>query len=161
MLIAAIAVSGIALSIFVSLSSYYKDEKFRQEQFENAVENRYLALKREIDNNMHVLESLQALYISTQDLERSELLDRVEFRDFANHIMKHHASIQALEWIPRVPDSERKSYESAARRDGFPDFQFTERIPPGKMRRAEQRKEYFPIYFAEPSLGNTPDWPWL
>ncbi len=156
-LIAAIAVSGIALSIFVFLSSYNKDEKFRQEQFDNAVENRYLALKIEIDNNLLVLESAQVLYISTQDLKRSELMDRVEFRDFANLAMKRHAGIQALEWIPRVPDSERKSYESAARRDGFPDFQFTERISPGKMRRAEQRKEYFPIYFAEPSLGNTPD----
>jgi PAS domain S-box-containing protein len=156
MFIAAIAVSGIALSILVSLSSYNKDENFRQEQFNNAVVNRYFALKREINNNMHVLESLQALYLSTQDPERSELLDRVEFRDYANHMLKHHSSIQALQWIPRVPDSERKSYESAARRDGFSDFQITEGIPQGKMRSAEQRKEYFPIYFAAPSLGNTP-----
>lgn len=155
--IAAIAVSGIALSILVFLSSYYKDEKVRREQFNNAVENRYFALKRELDINLNVLDSLQALFLSTQDLERSEYLERVEFRDFANHVLKSHAPIQALEWVPRVPDSERKAYESAARRTGFPDFQFTERLPQGKMGRAEPRKEYFPIYFTEPSWGNTPD----
>ncbi|WP_020677875.1 CHASE domain-containing protein [Geopsychrobacter electrodiphilus] len=153
--IAAIAVSGIALSFFISLSSYYQEEKYRQEHFNHAVENRYFALKREIDLNLHVLESAQAIFFPTHDLERSKLLKRVEFRDFASHALKGHLSIQALEWIPRVPDSERKLYESAARRDGFPDFQFTEPISPGKMGRAEQRKEYFPIYFMEPSLGNT------
>jgi len=150
-LIAAIAVLGVALSILVSLSSYDKNEKIRRDQFNNAVENRYLALKKEIDVNLHVLETLQDLFYATQDLERS----RVEFRDFAKQILKNHPSIQALQWIPRVPNFERKSYESAARQDGFPDFQFTERLSSGKMRRAEQRKEYFPLYFVEPSLGNT------
>lgn len=153
--IAAIAVSGIALSILVSISSYHKDEKFRQQQFNNAVENRYLALRKELDLNLHVLELVQTLFLSTHDLQRSERLDRVEFRAFASNVLKDHPNIQALEWIPRVPDSERTLYESAARKDGFPDFQFTEPVSPGKMRRAEQRKEYFPIYFMEPSLDNT------
>ena len=42
----------------------------------------------------------------------------------------------------------------AARTEGFPDFQFTERIAQGKMKRAERRKEYFPVYFVEPYKGN-------
>ncbi len=140
---------GIALSIIVSAFSYYADKKLIQAEFNEAVENRYSALKRELDSNIAVLTSLQALYHSS-----GKGIERSEFQDFARHILKQHASIQALEWMPRVPDSRREAYERAARREGFPDFQFTERIAQGKMKRAEKRKEYFPVYFVEPYKGN-------
>jgi PAS domain S-box-containing protein len=133
----------------VSAVSYYSEKKLLQSEFNEAAENRYSALKRELDSDIAVLESLQALYYtSTKDLERSE------FRNFTSHILKQHTSIQALNWIPRVPDSRREAYERAARREGFPAFQFTERIAQGKMKRAEKRNEYFPVYFVEPYKGN-------
>jgi PAS domain S-box-containing protein len=142
-------VLGVALSIIVSALSYYSEKKLIQAEFNEAAENRYSALKRELDSNISVLASLQALYhTSGKDIERSE------FRNFTSHILKRHASIKALSWIPRVPDSRREAYERAARREGLPDFQFTERIAQGKMKRAEKRREYFPVYFAEPYKGN-------
>ncbi|MGD0280985.1 MAG: CHASE domain-containing protein, partial [Dissulfurispiraceae bacterium] len=140
---------GIVLSFIVSASSYYSDRKLIRAEFNEAVENRYSALKRELDSDLAVLTSLQALYYTSgKDVERSE------FRNFTSHILKQYASIQALEWMPRVPDSRREAYERAARREGFPDFQFTERIAQGKMKRAEKRSEYFPVYFVEPYKGN-------
>ncbi|MBF0505776.1 MAG: CHASE domain-containing protein [Nitrospirae bacterium] len=148
-LFAVIVVLGVALSIIVSALSYYADKKIIQAEFNEAAENRYSALKREIDSDLDVLASLQTLYYTSgKDIERSE------FRNYTSHILKQHASIQALEWIPRVPDSRREAYERTARREGFPDFQLTECVAQGKMKRAEKRKEYFPVYFVEPYKGN-------
>jgi len=147
-LLAVILIIGIALSILVSALSYYADEKLIWREFNEEVENRYSALKREIDINLDALKSVQALYFSSENIERSE------FRNFTGYILKQYEDIQALEWIPRVPDSRREKYESSARREGFADFQFTERIAPGKMKRADKRKEYFPVYFIEPDKGN-------
>jgi len=139
---------GITLSIIVSAMSYYAHEKIIHAQFSEEVENRHSAIKREIDNNLAALTYLQALYYS------SGYKNRNEFSLFANHILKQYGSIQALEWIPRVPDSRRELYERAARRDGFDGFTFTDRIAPGKLKTAEQRKEYYPVYFVEPNKGN-------
>lgn len=146
-----IVVLGIALAILVSALSYHADEKRLREQFGETTENRHFALKRELESNLDALGALQALYYhSIKDVD----VKRSEFRNFTGYILKQRNSIQALEWIPRVPDSRRETYEKAARAEGFPDFQITERIAQGKMKRAEKRKEYFPVYFVGPYKGN-------
>ncbi|MBF0559677.1 MAG: CHASE domain-containing protein [Nitrospirae bacterium] len=148
-LFAVIMILGIALSIIISAWSYYDDKKVIQAEFNMEVEDHYSALKRELDSDLSVLASFQALYhLSKKGVKRSEFLD------ITSPILKQHGGIQALAWMPRVQDSEREAYERAARREGFPDFEFTERIAQGKMKRAEKRKEYFPIYFVEPYKGN-------
>ncbi len=147
--VVAAVVVGIALSIIVSAFSYYAEKKVMQAEFNEDSENLYSALKREIDSNLSALESVQALYyIYGKDVKRSE------FRIFTNHLLKQHTSIQALSWIPRVQDSQREAYERAARKEGFPDYHFTENIAQGKMKKSVTRKEYFPVYFIEPYKGN-------
>src|SRR5208337_1396708 len=137
--VVAVIVVGVALSSMVAGFSYYAEKKVIQAEFNEDSENLYSALKREIDSNLSALESVQALYyISEKDVKRSE------FRNFTNHLLKQPTSIQALSWIPRVQDSQKEAYERAARTEGFPDFQFTENIAKGKMKRSEKRKEYFP-----------------
>lgn len=147
--VVAAVVVGVALSIIVSAFSYYAEKKVMQAEFNEDSENLYSALKREIDSNLSALASVQALYyIYGKDVKRSE------FRDFTNHLLKQHTSIQALSWIPRVQDLRREAYERAARKEGFPDFHFTENIAQGKMKRSETQMEYFPVYFIEPYKGN-------
>ncbi|MCK9363785.1 MAG: EAL domain-containing protein [Syntrophales bacterium] len=116
--------------------------------FERAAEERHAALKREIDFDLDVLSSIKAFYLHAKVVTRSE------FRDFTASLFLQHPGIQALEWIPRVPYSQREEYEKAARRDGFKDFQITEQSVSGKMIRAGRRDEYFPVYFMEPYKGN-------
>ena len=62
--------------------------------------------------------------------------------------------MQALEWIPRVPEADRERFESAAKQDGFSEFQFIERAGDGRMTRAAGRPDYFPVYYLEPFAGN-------
>ena len=69
-------------------------------------------------------------------------------------LLLRHKSIQALEWIPRVPYAERPRYEAQAQNDGFRGFRFTDRGSRSEMLRAAVRSEYFPVYYVEPYKGN-------
>jgi PAS domain S-box-containing protein len=80
--------------------------------------------------------------------------DRGKFQRVAQGLLADNSLTQALEWVPRVPDAQRARYVEAARRDGHADFDFTQRLPDGSLVSAERRPEYFPVYFAEPALGN-------
>ncbi|MGO9954361.1 MAG: CHASE domain-containing protein [Dissulfurispiraceae bacterium] len=148
-LFALILIFGVAMSIIISAWSYYSNKKLIALEFNEAVDNRYSAFKRELDSDISVLTSLQALYYTSE-----KNLERSEFRNFTSHILNQHASIKALEWIPLVTDTQRKAYEQSARKEGFSDFQFTELVAQGELKREERRKEYFPVYFVEPYKGN-------
>ncbi len=143
-----IVILGITLSVLVFSYSLKLERQGMVEDLETDADNYYSALKRETDSSMQVLESLKALYMSSERVERSE------FHIFSGHFFPSHRGIQALEWVPRVPDSLRKNYEVSARQGGFPHFRFSERLTQGDMVRAARRKEYFPVYFIEPYRGN-------
>lgn len=141
---------GLVLAIMAfKLVRTWEEHEIRLE-FDQAVENRISAFKRSLGSNLLVLESLGGLYAASHEV------DRREFREFVTPVFSQNLSIQALEWIPRVPASERSSFEKAAQMDGFPQFQITERQAQGKMVSAAQRVEYFPVYFVEPIRGNEP-----
>ena len=94
-------------------------------------------------------------------------VDRDDFRAFVARSFSRHPGIQALEWIPRVSHDERDAYVRAARRDAedardttvrdaLAAFEITDQRSPGVMTRGERRDEYFPVYYIEPMVGNTP-----
>lgn len=143
-----IIVTCLILTAFAFNGTLKVEEHNIRKDFALAAENRFWALEREIAFHLHALTALRALYLSSQMITRSE------FREFTRPLLSQHPSIQALEWIPLVADYQREMYEAAARKDGFPDFAISERDPQGKMVRASERKEYFPVYFVEPHKGN-------
>jgi PAS domain S-box-containing protein len=141
-------VIGIVLSVSVFIIVLDWEHQRIQTEFKEDAEERFEALKREIESDLHVLDSIEAFYTHAHKIGRSE------FRHFVKHFLLRHPSIQALEWIPRIPNNQRETYEKAAKQDGFPNFQITDRKTQGKMIRAPQRNEYFPVYFVEPYKGN-------
>ena len=146
-LIAAGAVC-LALTIAAFLATQKWDLRKIQDEFERMAFARHSALKKELELNLHALTSVQFLYVSSQ------YVDRAEFGNFAKHLLGHYPGIQALEWVPRIVASRREAYENATKREGFPDFQITERTAQGKMVRAGERREYFPVMYVEPGKGN-------
>ncbi|NES01427.1 MAG: hypothetical protein F6K22_00325 [Okeania sp. SIO2F4] len=102
-------------------------------------------IKEEI---IDVLLSLKSFYQSSQEVNREE------FREFVSYFLYKMPSIQALEWVPYVPANEREKYELKAQKDGYSNFQFTQRNEVGKIIRARLKAEYFPVYFVEPYHGN-------
>ncbi len=103
--------------------------------------NRITAIKREIEINIALVQSIKSFY------ESSEEVTSDEFHKFTSGQLAEHRSVRALEWVLRVPGSERYAIENT-------DFQITEIGSDGNMVRAAEREEYFPVYYVEPFIGN-------
>jgi two-component system, NtrC family, sensor kinase len=140
--------AGAMISFFGFALALSWDRQMIQTEFKEETKICFETIKREIELNLHALASLKAFFESTEDVDRSK------FRDFAEPQLSINPSIQALEWIPRVPHSELVSYEAAARQNGLSDFRITERDARGNMISAAGHAEYFPVYFVEPYKGN-------
>jgi CHASE1-domain containing sensor protein len=142
------AILGIVLSVaaFIVVGNWERHEI--EEQFERTAGARALALEGSIASNVEALQDIRSLYGASVHVERQE------FSSFVEHELGEHPSIQALEWIPRVPSSDRSAYEEAARNEGFTEFRIVEREAQGTMVPAGFREEYFPVYYVEPYEGN-------
>ncbi len=119
-----------------------------QTEFTSKAQLMATTLGSNLESNVDVLYSVKGLF------DASKTVDRQEFQIFVQRLFERHSGIQALEWIPRVTYEQRSLFEAAARRDGFSEFQITERESQGKMVPAASRREYFPVYYAEPYAGN-------
>ncbi len=97
--------------------------------------------------NFETLRSLAILF------NRGAVPGWKQFSLEAQKILTRHHDIQALEWIPRVIHSERATYKSKLLQE-FPEFEITERQEQGHMVTAEERQEYYPVYYVEPLIGN-------
>jgi PAS domain S-box-containing protein len=139
---------GIALSVLLLMTTEKMEDARIKAGFEQDAQNRFNSFKNISDNYLMELEAFKAFFAA------SGKITRADFRVFAKELLSHFNRTQALEWIPRVPDPERAAYEAKARREGFPDFQITERTAQGIIVKADRRKEYFPVYFIEPFKGN-------
>ncbi|MBZ0157969.1 MAG: CHASE domain-containing protein [Alphaproteobacteria bacterium] len=143
-----IAVAGILFSLSLYYFAFRWNEMALQAEFAEKARNYHTAIKREIELNLATLRAVKAFYNASVKVERHE------FHDFVQPLLKELPSIQALEWAPRVPHPERKAFENAAVREGLSSFRLKERGPGGRLERARNRDEYFPVYFVEPREGN-------
>ena len=137
---------GLTFAAFFVMREW-EDQKIRS-HFEFNSSNRVAALERAIESDLWLIKAVGGLY------EVSANIERLQFRDFVKGFLFCHPGVQAMEWIPKVPDSRRDEYEKAARLERWPDFQITEKTAHGQMARASRREEYFPVYFVEPYEGN-------
>ena len=139
---------GVAASaiLFFVLQSHEWDGVRRD--FEQASRERVAVLQRTLDLDFLGMKSVQAFYAA------SDGVDREEFSTFVAPMIEDHLGIRALQWAPRVPDSERSKYESTATGYGYPDSEITEYDQGGSLVRASRREDYFPIRFVEPANGN-------
>ncbi len=119
-----------------------------QSEFNRLADDRHSSLQRSINDHMTVLIAIGALY------DASEHVDRGQFTRFVTPLLQHHRGIQALEWVPRIPDAERDAWERNVRAEGFKDFRITERSATGEMVPALRRDEYFPVAYLQPTRGN-------
>jgi len=117
-------------------------------QFNQQADELRLALTESIFIYLNELHSLQNFYKSSKTIERQE------FHSFVSYILAHFSGIKALEWSPRVLDSQRDSFEKNTRREMGIDFQITERQAGQGLIAAQVRTEYFPVTFLEPYQGN-------
>ena len=73
-----------------------------------------------------------------------------EYRAFSESLREHTVGMRDTGWAPRVTAAEREAFEQRMRTSSFPDYQIQERGPDGKLARAAERAEYFPIIYTDP-----------
>lgn len=139
---------GIGLSAAVFFWGRDVERQLAITDFERAAADRVAVIERDIELQVAIVESISSLFAGFNEVTRDE------FQAFVGLQLRNHPSIQAIEWIPRVPESRRAEFEQAAREDGFVDFEISERGEGGQMGSAAARSEYFPVYYVEPYAGN-------
>ncbi len=144
-----IVVAGTALSIAAFLLVHSLESQRQVRAFERIAIEEFGHLENSLEEAVvDKVHSIRGLYAASGFVTRSE------FKVFVSNLDKHGTTIQAFEWIPRVPESSRAAYEKAAQADGHPGFRFTERERQGRMIPAGSRAEYFPVYYVQPLQGN-------
>ena len=138
---------GILVSAIVFFTLRSLEIKNAQASFDAVAQERLDALQTNVTLTVNHLISLGAFYDAALSVQRAE------FDRFTAVLLERNHAIQALEWIPRVTKQSRAQYEEAARHDGFASFCLTERIS-GRMVPAEEREQYFPVFFVAPLKGN-------
>ncbi len=138
----------MSLTVAAVLTLWSLENENAKAAFDIVAEERFDALETSVTLTLHSLVCLGALH------DHAARIERGEFARFAKDLLERDKAIQALEWIPRTPKRDRQIREDSAHRDGFPSFQFSERLPQGKLVRAGDRDEYFPVFFVEPLEGN-------
>lgn len=144
-----IVIAGLSVSCAISLLLHNNEQQAIIREFQNDVDVRAASLYRELTIN------LEAIYALTVLFNRTQLPSFKQFSQEAGKILSRHKDIQALEWVPRVKHPERSRLESEQQAE-FPNFVFTERAAQGNLIVARQRREYFPVFYVEPMIGNEP-----
>lgn len=141
----------LVLGAVASLLAYHLGLGFErtriQATFERTAGDRIAAVQSRISSTIGSLRALASLFEATGEV------DAGQFRRFVSPLLLAYPGVQAYEWVPLVSATDRLHFESAASAIA-PGFQISDRTPEGRMIPAGSRDSYFPVYFAEPHLGN-------
>lgn len=118
------------------------------ERLDRRAEQLGVAIQKSIDAKLQVLEAFEAFY-ATQTAPNTEA-----FKEVALVILSYHQDIQALQWLPYVPQDVLGEFEAFGRSIYGPDFHVVERHEDGTLQPVSARDYYFPILYALPAAGN-------
>ncbi len=143
-------VFGVAASCVIFWLVYNWEQTNHRSEFES----RANAYTNAVESTLN--EYIGAQLFLGDYFNNSPPVTRQEFNNLVKSILPRYPGIQAFGWDPLVKDAERSSYESAARKDGYNDFEFTERSETNKLVRAARREEYVIVFYIYPFETNRP-----
>jgi CHASE1-domain containing sensor protein len=143
-------VCGVAASFVI----FWLVHNWEQTKQRGEFERRANAYTKAVESTLK--EYIGVLLFLGDFFNNSQHVTRQEFNNLVKSILLRYPGIQALSWNPLVKDAERSSYESAARKDGYNDFEFTERSETNKLVRAARREEYVIVFYIYPFANNRP-----
>ena len=141
---------GIGLSLIVFVMTQELGERQQRARFEGEARDAVAAVQNTLDDSVIELDAIAALY------KIAPSVDHEHFVTFVEPFLRQSLVIQAFEWVPRVRHEERAAYEKEGR-TANPTFNVVERDPQGRLVRAANRDEYFPVLYVEPLTGNQRD----
>ena len=145
---------SLALTLFL-LFGLIRVEALAQANEVYRLQERLLDIAERISGRVDLHSQILESTISLR--EASEYVSSDEFRAFTRLSVAQNPEIQALEWAPLVPLSERRQFELEAKHElGLDSFQIKERSASGVFRQAGERPRYAPVAYVEPVKGNRP-----
>ncbi|PHS01765.1 MAG: hypothetical protein COA78_22435 [Blastopirellula sp.] len=134
-----------SLAVFLSLFLFYIVRSHEQENLQSEMERishqSAVDIQRIIDRHLEVLESIDALYMASKEVERDE------FDLFTAGPMKRHQNLHAIYWIPVVLNTESLAHEKSALAEGLENYQIHELSSNGESLKASPREKYHPILY--------------
>lgn len=141
----------IVMFVLTTVAVFY-EAKNNSERLKLEFDQQALALKVALDAS--ISNHINALYALESFYSASKTIDREGFRTFVTRLLDNLPGIQALEWNPIIPFSERKAFERKIQSEGYRNFQITEQNADKQMVAAKNRPVYVPVDFIEPYEGN-------
>jgi CHASE1-domain containing sensor protein len=142
-----VGVVGILLSAIAYLFVLRFEEKKAFISFQDTALYRVSAIEQILKDAGASLSSLSSIY------EIMPAFKHKEFSLAASSILEGQSTIQAFAWLPRVDLAQRQDFETTVRHDTNAAFDLKEMNSAGEILPAGNRLFYYPVLFAEPSLG--------
>lgn len=143
-----ILASGVIVAYAVFLAIEIFQRRANIETFNAVAKDTIHIMKGKFEANDQILQGIRSLF------NASTKVTAEEFDIYVKPLTQQHDFIRAIEWIPKVPESERKVFEKEFTYRGFSSYQILEMSKQGEMVRASSRSEYFPVQFIYPLKGN-------
>jgi PAS domain S-box-containing protein len=139
-----VALGGIVCSLLLGRGLVGREQNYAKAQFAVDADKWIEALQR------IVLARLRTVNTTAAFFRGADLNDRKDFQTFVVQAMKDQPGIEMLAWAPRIPAGRRKTHEEAARAEGFPKYEISQKDGRGRLVAAGKRDRYYPILFVEP-----------
>ncbi len=146
--VALVLIVGAVLSaaMFAFVHSYY--ETIERQRFQSAAAHYSALFTGAVERHVNALKALRAFVSASDDVTRWN------FSEFAEQTLPQNPGFQAVVWTPRVPEADRRFYESSFRADGLYGLRIREVDATGKLTVAKKRSAYLPVSYIEPLDGN-------
>lgn len=105
-------------------------------------------LTHELERHLMIAKTVANLYAASPEVSDSVA------REFLQSAFEQIADARAIFWAPRVTLPTREVYEQEVRGEGLADYQIRELDVDGRLVRAGERAEYFPVHAIEPREQN-------
>jgi CHASE1-domain containing sensor protein len=138
--IVAIFISLVAATVIATLLVRSTNEAVSQHNLADAVDTAIDSINTELTEGISQLHGIQGLFNASNSVTREE------FSIFVERFLKEPHGVQALEWIARVPASQKERYINGVRQEGFEGF---------IIHPATEAQDFFPVTYLAPFSGNT------
>lgn len=138
---------GLTAAVFFVTRDLYRGAA--EQEFDRQASHYVLALRKATDRHLELV-GMAAEMLN----DPGNVGGRYDFFRFAKDRLAYYPGIQALAWVPVVPESDREAYVRRAEADGLRGFAFSEITGTSRVVPAARRRYHLPLYFVEPYGGN-------
>ena len=145
-----IIVIGGVLASLVAAMALKHDVEARSKYFSSLASQRIASIEANISTATDIVSAISNNYAVSPPGKT----DQGKFVKLTSTSLHRHKFIQALEWVPKISNAERKSYETAAQNSMSSDFIIRQYNGNGELTPEPEKNEYFPVYYVSPLNGN-------